>query len=273
MPVSGVTLFGILNVTTDSYSDGGRYLEPDAAIAHALELVDAGADVVDVGAASSHPEAEPVSAGEEIRRLRPVLAELARRGIPVSVDTWQPEVQRFALAEGARWINDIRGFPDVSVHRELADSDAGLVVMHSVAGGTRATRESTDAEAVYRGLLAFFDERVAQLEAAGIARRRIVLDPGMGLFLGSGAEPSLMVLRRLGEIRERYGLPLLVSISRKSFLGKLTGYPVDKRGAASVAAELFAVDRGASFLRTHDPRPIHDALAVTQALRGERSSS
>lgn len=268
VPVCGVTLFGILNVTTDSYSDGGRYLEPEAAIAHALEMVDAGADVIDVGAASSHPEAESVSADEEIRRLRPVLAELGRRGIPVSVDTWQPDVQRFALEQGAAWINDIRGFADPSMHGDLAASQAGLVVMHSVGGGTRATRESTEASDVWRWLLAFFDERVAQLEAAGVARQRLVLDPGMGLFLGSGPEPSVLVLRRLGEIRQRYGLPLLVSISRKSFLGKLTGHPVDKRGAASVAAELFAVERGATFLRTHDPRPIRDALAVSEGLRG-----
>jgi len=277
MSVSGVTIFGILNVTRDSYSDGGRYLEPDAAVTHAVELVEAGADVVDVGAASSHPEAEPVTAAEEIRRLRPVLAQLAARGIAVSVDSWQPEVQRFALSEGAaagvrtntvQWINDIRGFPEPAMHRELAASTVGLVVMHSVGGGAKATRECTDAEAVYRGLLSFFDGRVAQLEAAGVARERIVLDPGMGLFLGSDPEPSLLVLRRLRELRERYGLPLLVSVSRKSFLGKLTGHPVDKRGAASVAAELFAVERGATFLRTHDPRPIRDALAVLEALRG-----
>lgn len=269
MPVSGVTLLGILNVTTDSYSDGGRYLEPEAAIAHALELVEGGADGIDVGAASSHPEAEPVTADEEIRRLKPVLAELGRRGVPVSVDSWQPEVQRFALAAGATWINDIRGFPDPSVYPSLAASTVGLVVMHSVGGGTRATRQATEPAAVFRSVVDFFDARVAQLEAAGIARRRLVLDPGMGLFLGSGPEPSLLVLRRLGELRDRYGLPVLVSISRKSFLGKLTGHPVDKRGAASVAAELFAVERGATFLRTHDPRPIRDALAVLEALRGE----
>lgn len=268
MPVSGVTLFGILNVTADSYSDGGRYLAPEAAIAHALELVEAGADAVDVGAASSHPEAEPVPVDEEIRRLRPVLAELGRRGIPVSVDSWQPQVQRFALEAGANWINDIRGFPDPAVHPALAASTAGLVVMHSVGGGTRATRQATDPAAVFRSALDFFDTRVAQLEAAGIARGRLVLDPGMGLFLGSGPEPSVLVLRRLGEFRDRYGLPVLVSVSRKSFLGKLTGRPVDKRGAASVAAELFAVERGATFLRTHDPRPIRDALAVLEALRG-----
>lgn len=273
MPVSGVTILGILNVTRDSYSDGGRYLEPEAALAHALELVEGGADAIDVGAASSHPEAEPVPAGEEIRRLRPVLAELARRGIPASVDTWQPEVQRFALAQGVAWINDIRGFPDRSMHRELAASGAGVIVMHSVGGGMRATRESTDPSAVYRGILTFFDERVAQLEAAGVRRERMVLDPGMGLFLGSGAEPSLLVLRRLGEIRQRYALPVLVSVSRKSFLGKLTGLAVDRRGAASVAAELFAVERGATFLRTHDPRPIRDALAVSAALRGDREDS
>lgn len=266
MPVSGVTLLGILNVTKDSYSDGGRYMDPDAAVAHALELVEDGADGIDVGAASSHPDAAPVPVAEEIRRLAPVLAELVRRGIAVSVDSWQPEVQRFAVAAGATWINDIRGFPEAGMRRELAASAAQLVVMHSVRGASRATREATDAEEVYRGVLRFFDARLAELQGDGVARERLVLDPGMGLFLGAEPGPSVLVLQRLGELRDRYGLPLLVSVSRKSFLGALAGRPVERRGAASVAAELFAVERGASFLRTHEPRPIRDALATWEGL-------
>lgn len=267
MPTAGVTIFGILNVTRDSFSDGGRYLDPDAAVAHALELVRGGADVVDVGAASSHPEAEAVSPEEEIRRLEPVLRELTARGISVSVDTWQPEVQRWALGQGAAWINDIRGFGDASVHPMLAASRARLVVMHSVGGGERATREETDAETVWRGILAFFDERLETLQRAGVAHDRLVVDPGMGLFLGASPGPSVYVLHRLGELRERYGAPVFISVSRKSLVGRLAGRDVSQRDAASLATEMFAVEQGATMIRTHEPRLLRDALAVQQALR------
>lgn len=267
VPTAGVTIFGIVNVTRDSFSDGGRYLEPDAAIEHALALVADGADVIDLGAASSHPEAEAVAAEEEIRRLAPVIGELVQRGIPVSVDTWQGDVQRFAIAQGAAWLNDIRGFAHPDFHRELAASSVGLVVMHSVTGGPRATRDATDAEDVYRGIVAFFDARVAELESAGVARERLVLDPGMGLFLGADPAPSILVLRRLSDLRARYGLELFISVSRKSLVGRLAGRPVSRREAASLAAELFAVEQGAALIRTHEPRLLRDALAVQQALR------
>jgi dihydropteroate synthase type 2 len=266
MPTAGVTIFGILNVTRDSFSDGGRFLDPRAALDHALELVADGADVIDVGAASSHPEAEDVPVDEEMRRLEPVVADLVDRGIPVSVDSWQTPVQRFAIAAGASWLNDIRGFADHAFHPELAAAGVGLVVMHSIAQGPRATRQSTDAEDVYRGVIEFFDARVAELETAGVARGRIVLDPGMGLFLGAEPEPSILVLRRLDRLRERYGLPLLISVSRKSLVGRLAG-GVARRDAASLAAELFAVERGATFIRTHEPRLLRDALTVLASLR------
>lgn len=269
MPTAGVTILGILNVTRDSFSDGGRYLDPQAAVAHALEMVADGADVVDVGAASSHPEAEEVPAGEEIRRLEPVVRELVGRGVAVSVDSWRGDVQRRALELGASWLNDVRGFADAAIHGELAASAARLVVMHSIREGARATREATDPNEVWKRLLAWFDTRVAALEAAGVARGRIVLDPGMGLFLGADPAPSVLVLRRLGELRQRYGLPLLVSVSRKSLVGRLAGRGVDRRDAASLAAELFAVERGATLIRTHEPRLLRDALAVLDALRGD----
>lgn len=267
MPVAGVTIFGILNVTRDSFSDGGRYLEPDAAIAQAADLVANGADVVDIGAASSHPEAEVVAPDEEIRRIEPVLAELVSRGIPASIDTCQTPVQQFAISAGASWINDIRGFPEASFYPLLTASTARLVVMHSITEGPRATREVRDGEDVYRGMLEFFDARVAALLNAGIPEERIVLDPGMGLFLGADPEPSILVLRRLPDLIERYELPVLVSVSRKSFVGRLAGRGVAARAAASLAAELYAVDQGATFIRTHEPGPLRDALAVMEALR------
>lgn len=267
MPTAGVTIFGILNVTRDSFSDGGRYLDPEAAVAHALELVADGADVVDVGAASSHPEAEDVPAAEEIRRLEPVVAALLARGIAVSVDSWRSDVQRRALELGASWLNDIRGFADEVAYPFLASSPARLVVMHSIREGARATRERTDPQHVWSRLLAWFDARLAALEAAGVARERLVVDPGMGLFLGADPAPSVLVLRRLALLRERYGLPLLVSVSRKSLVGRLAGRGVSRRDAASLGAELFAVERGATMIRTHEPRLLRDALAVLAALR------
>ncbi|MBI5504956.1 MAG: dihydropteroate synthase [Deltaproteobacteria bacterium] len=266
-----VTILGIVNLTEDSFSDGGRYLDPAAAIDHALRLVEEGADVIDLGAASSHPEARTVSGEEEIRRLAPVLGDLVERGICVSVDSWRTPVQRFALTQGAAYLNDIRGFADPSFYRELAESDARLIAMHSIARSERATRQTTDAQAVFDGILAFFDERVGALAGAGIDRTRVVLDPGMGLFLGADPAPSIMVLRRLGELCARYGCDVLVSVSRKSFVGRLAGgraaESVGWRDAATLGAELFAVERGATFIRTHEPRLLRDAVAVHAALR------
>lgn len=267
MPAAGVTIFGIVNVTRDSFSDGGRFLEPAAAIEQALRLVDEGADVIDLGGASSNPEAESVSAEEEIRRLEPVLRELVSRGVPVSVDSWQPEVQRFALAEGADWLNDIRGFPEAGFREEIAAAKARLVVMHSIQRGPRATREQREPAEVFHGIVAFFDERLAEIEASGIARERLALDPGMGLFLGADPAPSVLVLQHLDELASRYRLPIFISVSRKSLVGRLAGRPVGKRDAATLAAELFAVEMGATMIRTHEPRLLKDALLVTEALR------
>ncbi|HYB99395.1 MAG TPA: dihydropteroate synthase [Candidatus Limnocylindrales bacterium] len=262
-----VTIFGIVNLTEDSFSDGGRFLQPEAAIDHALRLRADGADVIDLGPASSAPEAREVSAQEEIERLAPVMAELSRHGVAVSVDSWRTQTQRYALGAGAAYLNDIRGFDDAAFHSELAASTARLVVMHSVQRGPRATREVTDAAAVLRGIEEFFAARVAALETAGIDRARLVLDPGMGLFLGADPEPSVLVLRRVGELRARHGCDVMISVSRKSVVGRLAGgRGIHERAAASLAAELFAVERGATFIRTHEPRMLRDALTVLSAL-------
>ncbi len=265
-----VTILGIVNLTEDSFSDGGRYLDPAAAIEHALRLVEEGADVVDLGAASSNPDSKTVSAEEEIRRLAPVLGDLVARGVAVSVDSWRTPVQRFVLTEGAAYLNDIRGFADPEFYRELAASDSRLIAMHSIRRGERATREATDPAAVFEGIFQFFDERVSALTAAGVDRERVILDPGMGFFLGAEPAPSVLVLRRLSELHARYGCEVLVSVSRKSFVGRLAGgsatTPAIRRDAASLSAELFAVERGATFVRTHEPRLLRDALSVRRAL-------
>ena len=265
---SSPILFGIVNVTEDSFSDGGRFLDPKAALAHARALVEAGAHVIDLGAAASNVDAKPVAADEEIRRLDPVIAGLQRDGTPVSVDSFLPDVQRFAVARGVDYLNDIQGFPDPSLYPELAAARCKLVVMHAVQGRGRAQRLELSAAEVWDRIVAFFTERVATLEQAGIAHERIIIDPGMGFFLSSRPEASLHVLARLAELKRAFGLPVLVSVSRKSFLRSITGRAsAAEVGAATLAAELFAAEQGVDYIRTHDPGGLADALRITSALR------
>lgn len=261
-------IFGILNVTEDSFSDGGRYLDPSAALAAARKLVADGADVVDIGAAASNIVAKPVTAAEEIRRLAPVIAALKADRVAVSVDSFASETQRFALDQGVEFLNDIQGFPDTALYPELAAAQCRLVVMHAVQGRGRARSEKGPASGIWRRIEDFFAVRIAALEAAGIARDRLILDPGMGFFLSSEAEASFIVLAGLDRLGGRFDLPVLVSVSRKSFLGAITGRQDPReRGAATLAAELFAAANGADYIRTHDPGALKDALAVTAALQ------
>jgi dihydropteroate synthase type 2 len=267
MPASP-TIFGIVNVTEDSFSDGGQFLDAAAALAQARALVAGGANVIDVGAAASNVDAKPVSAAAEIRRLDPLITALAADGTPISVDTFLPEVQRFALSRRVDFLNDIQGFPEPSLYRELASAHCRLVVMHAAQSRGRAQRLDLCAGEVWDRIGAFFAQRVTALENAGIARERIIIDPGMGLFLSSRSEVSLQVLARLGELKQAFGLPVLISVSRKSFLQAITGRTSPRAlGAATLAAELFAADSGANYIRTHDPRALIDGLRVTAALR------
>jgi dihydropteroate synthase type 2 len=262
-------IFGIVNATADSFSDGGKFLAPEAAIAHALKLVAEGADVIDLGAAASNPDAEPVPADVEIARLTPIVAALAGK-VELSIDTFAPETQAWALKQNVPWLNDILGFPDASIYPALARSSARLVVMHNVAPRGRAERIATDPATIFDRLFAFFDARLAALENAGIVRDRIVLDPGMGFFLGTDPEVSLTVLRRLDALKARYRLPVLISLSRKSFVRRLAGVEVAASGPATLAAELFAAARGADYLRTHDVAALHHALSVWAALESRQ---
>lgn len=258
-------VLGILNVTPDSFSDGGKFLEPKAAIAHARVLMEH-ADGLDIGAASSHPDSPVVGALGELKRLAPVLDVLRQTDIPFSIDTFEPEVQRWACAQGARWVNDIHGFPHDETRRFLADQDVGLIAMFAVQQRGNATRVATDATTIVQRVTDFFDERIADLERCGVDRSRIVVDPGMGFFLGAGPEPSLAVLHAIPRLRERYGLPVLVSVSRKSFLRRLTDATVQTMGPATLAAELAAAQLGVDWLRTHDPQALRMALTVHNAI-------
>jgi dihydropteroate synthase type 2 len=259
-------ILGILNITTDSFSDGGKFLEPGAALFQAQALAQSGADVIDIGAASSNPDSKPVAADVEIARLASVVPALKEKGLPLSIDTFSTEVQRWALAQGVDYLNDIHGFGDAALYPDLAASNARLVVMHMVQERGVAVRTEIPAADIFDRVTAFFDARIAALEKAGIARARLILDPGMGQFVGTDPENSLILLRRLPDLKARYGLPLLVSVSRKGFLRKIANRPVEEAGVASLAAELFAVEKGADFIRTHAPGPLADALKLLKAL-------
>lgn len=261
------TLLGVLNLSADSFSDGGEVTSVEQAVARGQELLSGGADVVDVGAVSSHPDAAGLPPDEEIARLSDVLEALDEAGVPVSVDSFAPEVQRWAAPRVAV-INDIRGFPDPSVWPVLADASCTLIVMHALQDG-RADRRASDPSAVVERMLGFFDDRLGALERAGIERDRLVVDPGMGFFLGANPMASVEALRAIPRLREATGCPVLVGVSRKSFLSALLGgRAVHERGPGSLAAELWAVRHGADWIRTHDPGALHDALSIERVLDG-----
>ncbi|HEV2100979.1 MAG TPA: dihydropteroate synthase [Stellaceae bacterium] len=264
------TIFGIVNVTEDSFSDGGRFLDTTAALAHARTLAATGAHFIDLGAAASNIAARPVTATEEIRRLDPLIAALEADGTPVSVDSFAAEVQRFAIARGVAFLNDIQGFPDPSIYPELAAAGCRLVVMHAVHGRGRAQRVEMSADEVWDRIHTFFADRVRALERGGIARERLVLDPGMGFFLSSRPDASLRVLAGLDRLKQAFGLPVLISVSRKSFLREVTGRAgAAELGAATLVAEIYAAEQGVDFIRTHDPAALADGLNVMAALHSQ----
>lgn len=260
-------ILGILNITTDSFSDGGRYLDPGAALAHAAALTAEGADVLDIGAASSNPDSGTVAPEVEIERLAAVVPVLRERGVSLSIDSFSTPVQRWALGQGVDYLNDIHGFADPALYPELAASQAKLIVMHMVQARGVAVKTDVPPGEIWDRVTAFFDTRLAALDAAGIARDRLILDPGMGQFVGADPENSQILLRRIPDLKARYGLPVLISVSRKGFLRRLVNRPAEAAGAASLAAELFAAAQGADMLRTHAPAPLRDSLKVLKFLQ------
>jgi dihydropteroate synthase type 2 len=273
LPAGGPRIVGIVNITEDSFSDGGRYLDPAAALAHARRLRADGADVIELGPAASHPGSAPVTAAEERRRLIPVLEQLAAGGVPVSVDSSRPETLRFAVSAGAAYLNDIHGFGDPDLYPLLAASECRLIIMHAVQAAGAATRVVTDPAAVWDGICRFFTRRLAALQAAGIGRDRLIIDPGLGYFLGAAPGPSLAALAGIRELRDAFGVPVLVSPSRKSFLRTLTGRGIAQSGPATLAAEIFAAWQGADYIRTHDVAAARDALIVLGAIARQAAAS
>jgi dihydropteroate synthase len=255
-------VMGIVNVTPDSFSDGGRYFEPSTAIAHAERLLAEGADIVDIGGESTRPGATGPDVDEERRRVLPVVAAAVRLGCPVSVDTSSPEVMRAALDLGADIVNDVRALSRPGALEAVAGHPtAGVCLMH-MRGEPRDMQRAPDYSDVVVDVARTLREHAGRAVAAGISRDRIVLDPGIGF--GKTVEHNLELLRRQAELAE-LGWPLLVGWSRKSTLGAVTGRPVGERMPASIAAALLAAQRGAAVLRVHDVRATVDALAVWRA--------
>jgi dihydropteroate synthase len=257
-------VMGILNVTPDSFSDGGRYLEPADADAQARRMVAEGAAIIDVGGESTRPNAVPVGTAEELRRVLPVIESLAARGeVLVSVDTSDPEVMRRAVQAGAVMINDVRALQRPGALEAAAESGAGICLMH-MQGDPDSMQRAPHYDDVVGEVGAFLDERLRACERAGIARERLCVDPGFGF--GKTTVHNLELLRRLDEFHS-FGVPLLVGLSRKSLLQGLTGRQVADRLAGSVALATIAALRAADILRAHDVAATRDALAVVQALR------
>lgn len=273
LPAGCPLIVGIVNITEDSFSDGGRYLDPAAALAHARQLRADGADIIELGPAASHPDSVPVSATAEVRRLAPVLEQLAADEIPVAVDSFRPRTQRFAISAGAAFLNDIQGFADPAMYPVLAASECRLTLMHSVQAVGPATRAVTDPAVVWAGITRFFTRRLAALEAHGIGKDRVIIDPGLGYFLGTTPEPSLAALAGLRELKDTFGVPVLISPSRKSFLRALCGKDVTQSGPATLAAEIFAAWQGADYIRTHDVAATRDALTVLAAITRQARGS
>jgi dihydropteroate synthase len=255
-------VMGIVNVTPDSFSDGGSHASASAAIAHARKLVDDGADILDIGGESTRPGAAPVSEQEELERVLPVIEGLRGIAIPISVDTLKPEVMRAALAAGASMVNDVNALQAPGALDAVAWSDAAVCLMHKQ-GTPQNMQQQPQYQDVVGEVKAFLHERILRVEAAGIARSRIVVDPGFGF--GKTLAHNLALLNGLEAFRA-LAVPLLAGLSRKSMLGAITGRDVNERLAASVTAAVLAVQRGAAIVRVHDVRETVDALKILNAL-------
>jgi dihydropteroate synthase len=253
---------GIVNVTPDSFSDGGLFLDADAAVAHGRELVAEGADILDIGGESTRPRADPVHADEEIRRVVPVIEALTDAGARISIDTMKAAVAQRALEAGATVVNDVSALrfdPDLAA--VTADAGATCVLMHML-GEPRTMQDDPQYDEVVSDVKSFLERRLAYATGEGIPEERIWLDPGIGF--GKTLEHNLELIARLDEI-VAIGRPVVFGASRKSFLGKLTGRLVDERLAGTIAANIIAHERGARVFRVHDVAPTVDALKLATA--------
>jgi len=255
-------IMGIVNITPDSFSDGGKFFDSSRALDHARQLLEDGADILDIGGESSRPGAEPVEVDEELRRVLPVLEKLGALPVPVSVDTCKPEVMRRAIAAGASMINDIFALRAQGALDAVADSPVTVCLMH-MQGEPRTMQRSPHYRDVVGEVETFLVERAAAAVAAGIGRDRVVLDPGFGF--GKTLQHNLELIRALPRLREA-GFPLLAGLSRKALFGKIVGREAAERVHASAAGAMLAAQRGASIVRVHDVAATRDCLLVLRAI-------
>lgn len=263
LDLSNPRVMGIVNVTPDSFSDGGRYESTEKAVEHALQLVEEGADILDIGGESTRPGATPVTLEEELRRVIPVIEKLsAVAGVPLSIDTYKPEVMRAAIAAGADIVNDVRALQEPGALEIVAASNAGVCLMHM-----QGTPQTMQIDPQYQDVVAevktFLAERIQAANAVGIANERIVLDPGFGF--GKRTVHNIALLQQLQAISD-LGRPLLVGLSRKSVLGQIVGGDVYVRLHASIAASVISAMKGARIVRVHDVKATADALKVVSAV-------
>lgn len=260
---------GVLNVTPDSFSDGGRFLTVESAVAHGVRMVEEGAAIIDVGGESTRPGAEPVSAEDEMRRVLPVIERLrAVTSAVISVDTSKGQVMRAAAAAGAGLINDVRAFAEAGALEAAASTDCAVCVMH-MKGDPKNMQRDPHYQDVVSEVGSFLKERVALCRAAGIQGERIAVDPGFGF--GKTLEHNLQLLRNLRELGA--GSPIMVGLSRKSIVGRLTGRSAEHRVHGSVALAVIAVINGAHIVRAHDVAATEDAIKTVVAVQGQHLSS
>ena len=257
-------VMGVLNVTPDSFSDGARFSSLDAAITQAELMIESGVDIIDIGGESTRPGSPPLSIEEELRRVMPVLYALRDCGKPISVDTRRPEVMHEAMIAGVDMINDITGFRDEDSLSLLRDSDCALCIMH-MQGTPQIMQHDPSYDDVVREVSEFLLQRADAAASEGIDRRRLCIDPGFGF--GKTLGHNLELLVNVGRIQHQLSLPLLVGLSRKSMIGKLTDKPVEQRMAGSIAAALYAISQGARIVRVHDVAETVDAISVWQAVK------
>jgi dihydropteroate synthase len=259
-------IMGVVNVTPDSFSDGGQFLDAGAAVAHARQLLEAGADLLDIGGESTRPGAAPITLEEERRRVLPVVEALAGMGIPLSVDTQKPELMREVAAAGADMLNDVNGFEAAGALEAIAGTECAICIMHRQ-GSAQTMQQAPAYGDVVADVRRYLEARIVAAQQSGIALERIVVDPGFGF--GKTLEHNLELLRDLGRVAAP-DVPVLAGLSRKSMIGAITGRDVGERVFGSVAAALIAVQRGAAVVRVHDVAATRDALAVWGAVRGRR---
>ena len=266
LDLSKPRVMGIVNVTPDSFSDGGKFNTTEKAIAHALQLVEEGAEILDIGGESTRPGATPVPLDEELKRVIPVIEGLRGAGVPLSIDTYKPQVMQAAITAGVDIVNDVCALREPQALEIVAASQVGVCLMH-MQGRPQTMQADPQYDDVVSEVREFLKDRLNAAEQAGIVRSRIVLDPGFGF--GKRTAHNLTLLNHLNDI-QALGLPLLIGLSRKSVLGQVVGSSVDERVHASIAASVVSVMKGANIVRVHDVKPTIDALKIVQAVMNEK---